>query len=148
MRYNPHERRILDQTQFTCVSSSQMDAYEVKVKTVQLMDHLLIAPGVGSPNQRRYDQGSAAVIWMAMATKSHFDARSRHTFETNEHCLSEKISSCSWPIISLVRFGATRIATVAVRDDLRTIIKRREVGERCVDGHKWPGFYVPAFQRD
>ena len=103
----------------------QMEPYEVEVKMGSIRGPSLIAPGVGSPNHRRYDQGSVAVICTTTAVKSHFDARSRHTFETNEHCLSEKISSRSWSMISFVRFGATRIATVAVKDDLRTIIRER-----------------------
>ena len=121
-----------------------MKTYEIKVKTGPIRGHSLIAPGVGSPNHRRYDQGSVAVICITTAVNSHFDARSRHTFETNEHCLSENISSCSWPMISLVRFGATRMATVAVRDDFRTITRRE--GSKChTDSHNGRGFmFVPS----
>ena len=49
-------------------------------------------------------------------------------------------------MISSVRFGATRMATVAVRDDLRTIVGRRKRSERRVDGHRLPGFYARAFR--
>ena len=81
---------------------------------------------------------------MTIAVKSHFNARSRHVFETNEQCRSEIISSRSWLTISLMRFGATRIATVAIKDDFRTI-SRRWMGRVChVDCDELLGFYVRA----
>ena len=88
-----------------------------------------IVPGVSSSNHWRYDQGFVAVICTTMAAKSHSNARSRHAFETNEHCFSDGVSSRSWPIISLVIFGTTRRATVATNGNFKTI-QRDEEEER------------------
>ena len=93
LRRDPHERRVLDQTQFPSMGCGQMKPYKIGVKMGLVHGPPPISPDMGFPNHRRYDQGSVAVICTTIAAKSHFNARFRHTFETNEHCLSEDGSS-------------------------------------------------------
>ena len=74
-----------------------MKSYEMGVKSYAglIYGPPVLIPGVIFSNQWRNDQGLVAVICMTIAAKSHFDARSRHVFETNEQCRSEPVSSCS-----------------------------------------------------